>query len=244
MKGVHLTLVVCLKGKDGMVLASDSRGTFGDPRATTAQNDNMKKVYAVSKYVGVLLAGSGELGSMIINEIQQKIEKDKREGVTPVMELVREILIKRYDEWFRGFQVIPVQGSVAPVRPTLVVILGGYDLGNEGKPVVQRIYSLNCHSNFAPFLHDYGFALEGVPQYALYLLNRLYSLDSSVKNLLPLAAYVITETASQDGKVGGPVQMSTILPDAGCVTLSSEEINKIINSNINRSKNLKVSFFE
>lgn len=239
-----MTLVVCLKGKDGMVLASDSRGTFGDPRATTAQNDNMKKVYPASKYVGVLLAGSGELGAMIINEIQKKIEEDKKEGVSPLMELIREILIKRYDEWFKGFQVIPVQGSVAPVRPTLVVIIGGYDLDNDGKPTVQRIYSLNCHSNFAPFLHDYGFALEGVAQYALYLLNRLHSPDSSVKNLLPLAAYVITETASQDGKVGGPVQMIKILPDSGCVTLNSEEINKIIESNFNRSKNLKVSFFE
>lgn len=48
-----MTLTVCLKGKDGMVLASDSRGTFGDPRRVTAQNDNMKKLYAVSKYVGV-----------------------------------------------------------------------------------------------------------------------------------------------------------------------------------------------
>jgi hypothetical protein len=45
-----------------MVLASDSRGTFGDPRAVTAQNDNMKKLYLVSKHVGVILAGSGELG--------------------------------------------------------------------------------------------------------------------------------------------------------------------------------------
>ena len=239
-----MTLVVCLKGKDGMVLASDSRGTFGDPRATTAQNDNMKKVYAVSKYVSVLLAGSGELGSMVINEIHKKLEQEKKEGITPLMELIREILIRKYDEWFKGFQIIPVQGSVAPVRPTLVVIIGGYDIDNGGKPIVQRIYSLNCHNNFAPFLHDYGFALEGVPQYALYLLNRLYSPDSTVKNLLPLASYVITETASQDGKVGGPVQMMKILPDAGCMTLDSEEINKIVESNVNRSKNLKVSFFE
>lgn len=27
-----------------MVLASDSRGTFGDPRGVTAQNDNMQKI--------------------------------------------------------------------------------------------------------------------------------------------------------------------------------------------------------
>jgi len=68
-----MTLCVCIKGKDGMVLASDSRGTFGDPRAVTAQNDNMKKLYLVSKYVGVILAGSGELGAMVMNEISDKI---------------------------------------------------------------------------------------------------------------------------------------------------------------------------
>jgi 20S proteasome alpha/beta subunit len=238
-----MTLIVCLRGKDGMVLASDSRGTFGDPRGVTAQNDNMQKVYPVSKYVGVLLAGSGELGAMVINEIQKEIGTRRTEGVTPVMGLIREILIKKFDEWFKGFLIQPVQGSTSPVRPNLVLIAGGYDLNGEGKPTIQRIYHLNCFVNFAPFLIDYGFALEGLPQYALYLLNRLYNPDSSVKNLLPLAAYVITETASQDGKVGGPVQMIKILPDAGCVTLNSEEINKIIESNNDRSKNLKTSFF-
>lgn len=242
LEGIKLTLIVCMKGKDGMVLASDSRGTFGDPRGVTAQNDNMQKVYAVSKYAGVLLAGSGELGSMIISEIQKEIGTRRTEGVTPVMELIRDILIRKFDEWFKGFLIQPVQGSTNPIRPALVLIVGGYDLDGTGKPAIQRIYHLNCLFNFAPFLIDYGFALEGVPQYALYLLNRLYNSDLSVENLLPLAAYVITETASQDGKVGGPVKMIKIQPDVGCVTLNAEEINKILESNNDRSKNLKISF--
>lgn len=226
-----------------MILACDSRGTFGDPRGVTAQNDNMQKVYAVSKYVGVLLAGSGELGSMIINEIQREIATKRTEGVTPVMELIRDILIRRFNEWFPGFLMQPIQGATSPVRPNLVLIVGGYDLNGEGKATIQRTYNLNSLMNFAPFLIDYGFALEGVPQYALYLLNRLYSPESNVTNLMPLAAYVITETSSQDGKVGGPVKMLKILPDIGCVPLTTEEINSIIKSNNDRSKNLKTSFF-
>jgi len=39
-----MTLTVCIEGSDGMVLASDSRGTFGDPRGLTAQNDTIKKI--------------------------------------------------------------------------------------------------------------------------------------------------------------------------------------------------------
>jgi 20S proteasome alpha/beta subunit len=238
-----MTLNVCLKGIDGMVLATDSRGTFGDPRATTAQNDNMQKVYAISKYVGVLIAGSGELGSTIISEIQKQISERKTEGATPVMLLVREILISKFNEFFKGFLIQPIQGATAPTRPDLLFIVAGYDIDSNGKATVPKIYSLNCQLNFAPLLVDYGFALQGIAQYALYLLNRLYDPNSPIKNLLPLAAYVITETASQDGKVGGPVRMIKILPGEGCVTLNPEEINTIIDSNKDRSKSLKTSFF-
>jgi 20S proteasome alpha/beta subunit len=227
-----------------MVLASDSRGTFGDPRGVTAQNDNMQKVYRISKYVGVLLAGSGELGAMLIGEISNDVKKESIEGVTRVMEVTRGILKKRYDEFFPKFLVQPIPGVAASVRPGLVAIVGGYDLDGNGKPAIQKIYSLNSLLDFAPMLHDYGFCLEGVAQYALYLLNRLYASESAVKNLLPLAAYVITETASQDGKVGGRVQMLKITPEEGCKILAAEEINSIIESNSVRSENLKVSFFK
>jgi len=238
-----MTLILCLKGKDGMVLASDSRGTFGDPRGVTAQNDNMKKLYAVSQYVGVLLAGSGELGAMIMEGISDKLRNSNVEGVTPVMNFLRKHLMKQYADWFKGFLIRPVPNSTTPPRPTIMVIVGGYEVDDGGKPTVQKIYSLNCHNNFAPLLHDYGFGLSGVAQYALYLLNRLYTPESNVENLLALGAYVITETASQDGKVGGPVQMVKILPDVGCVTLNSEEINRVVKSNTDRSKKLKVLFF-
>lgn len=238
-----MTLCVCIKGKDGMVLASDSRGTFGDPRAVTAQNDNMRKLYLVSKYVGDILAGSGELGAMVMNEISEKIRSSKIEGVTPIMGEIRKVLIQRYQEWFAGYQIMPVPGNPNPVRPTLVVLIAGYDIDSAGKPTIQKIYSLNCHFNFAPMLHDYGFAIEGVAQYALYLLNRLYTPESNVDKLLPLAAYVISETASQDGKVGGPIQTVKITSDGGGVTLSPEDINNIVSSNTDRSKKLRSMFF-
>ena len=240
-----ITLNLILKGKDGMVLASDSRGTFGDPRGVTAQNDNMKKLYGLSKYVGVVLAGTGEIGATIMDEIQKEIKKTKppTEGITPVMEKFRNLLVKRYNEWFPNFAVAPVQGLKFPLRPTLILQIGGYEVDGEGKPTTeQKIISLNCHQNFAPMLHDYGYGLNGVAQYALYLLNRLYVPNLSVEKLLPLGAYVITETASQDGKVGGPVQLMKILPSTGCVMLKHEEINKILEDNNLRSEKLRQSF--
>ena len=239
-----MTLNLILKGIDGIVLASDSRGTFGDPRGVTAQNDTMRKLYGLSKYVGVVTAGSGEIGAEIMREIQEEMKKTNPpiEGITSVMNLVRNILIRRFNEWFAGFAVAPIPGMPVLSRPTLVLIIGGYEVNNEGEPTEQKIYSLNCHLNFAPMLHDYGFGINGVAQYALYLLNRLYKPDLSVEKLLPLGTYVITETASQDGKVGGPVQLMKIIPGTGCVLLKQEEINSIIQDNTLRSEKLQQSF--
>jgi 20S proteasome alpha/beta subunit len=67
-----MTLILCLKGIDGMVLASDSRGTFGDPKGVTAQNDTQKKVYRLTKFSGMLIAGSGEIGAMVHGETRAR----------------------------------------------------------------------------------------------------------------------------------------------------------------------------
>lgn len=96
--------------------------------------------------------------------------------------------------------------------------------------------------DFAPFLHDYGFALQGVPQYALYLMNRLYSENMKIEQLKHLLAYVITETATQDGRVGGPVRMA-IINSTEAKELSREEVEEIKKQNEENSKRLKSLFY-
>jgi len=39
-----MTLIASIKAQDGIVLASDSRGTIGDPRGLTAIDDVHKKI--------------------------------------------------------------------------------------------------------------------------------------------------------------------------------------------------------
>ena len=75
-----MTLLVGLRGADGLVVAADSRGTFGDPRGITAQNDQQKKLYITSKYSAVLTAGAGELGANLMESVLKEIQGT--EGVT------------------------------------------------------------------------------------------------------------------------------------------------------------------
>jgi len=234
-----MTLTVCLQGKDGLVLASDSRGTFGDPRGVTAQNDTIKKVYLI-KNVGILSAGSQQ-GNMIIEEVAREAESEKIENATRIMEKVREVSRKRFNEWFPAFPFLPIPGqNSAFCRPQLQLTITGYDV--EKEIAVPRMYSMVSNFDFSPNLHDFGFALGGVAQYALYLLNRLYSVDVDIETLKHLAAYVVTETATQDGKVGGPVQIAVIIPHKQAYMLNKDEIDSIAVKNQKRSEGLKDLF--
>src|SRR5688572_23655064 len=95
-----MTLLVSLRGKDGIVAAADSRGTFGDPRGVTAQNDSQQKLAMVSPHVAILAAGSGELGASLIGEISEQVRKEQRDGASSITELVRATARQRYAEWF------------------------------------------------------------------------------------------------------------------------------------------------
>jgi 20S proteasome alpha/beta subunit len=239
-----MTLVVCLEGKDGLALASDSRGTFGDPRNVTAQNDTIRKIYKITDYVGILTSGAGELSVSLMDELKKTVEKDKIDGVTQIMNKFMQVTKSKYSGWFSGFTIQPSPNSEKPNRPDVSVIIAGYDLGEDEKPSDKKIYILSSFLDFAPQRVDYGFALAGIPQYALYLLNRLYTKDKTIDELMHLAVYVITETASQDGKVGGPIKVLKITDKDKACELNDEEIAKILSSNIKRAKRLKESFFK
>ena len=238
-----MTLLVALRGKDGIVAAADSRGTFGDPRGVTAQNDSQQKVHLVSAHAAVLMAGSGELGTQLVTEIAALARQQRMDGATQAMQLVRQIARARYAEWFPHLPPAVPPGMAGIGRPELAFMVAGYDADAGGQYTVPRLYQVISVLDFPPTLHEYGFALSGIGQYALYLLNRLYEPDRSLKDLLALAVYVITETASQDGKVGGPVRVVTVTPERGGVTLTDDEVRKIHESNEERGAALRKSFY-
>jgi len=238
-----VTLLVALRGKDGIVAAADSRGTFGDPRGVTAQNDSQQKVHLVSAHAAVLMAGSGELGTQLVTEIAALARQQRMDGATQAMQLVRQIARARYAEWFPHLPPAVPPGMAGIGRPELAFMVAGYDADAGGQYTVPRLYQVVSVLDRPPTLHGYGFALSGIAQYALYLLNRLYEPDRSLKDLLALAVYVITETASQDGKVGGPVRVVTVTPERGGVTLTDDEVRKIHESNEERGAALRKSFY-
>ncbi len=239
-----MSLCIAIQTEEGIIIASDSRGTFGDPRGVTGANDTIQKVYGLTKYTGMVVAGANEIGATLLDLLASQIRRDGVEGVDAVVGAVRKLFKEQYDVWFPNMPAIPSPQAPHLQRPGLVTIIAGYRLDQENKPIQPMLYTLISQLEFVPSLSNYGFAIIGVPQYAIYLLNRLYSKKMSLRSAAELVAYCITETATQDGKVGGPIQIAEIMPQNGFKVYTKEEVSGIIEENRKQSQSLQSLFFK
>jgi 20S proteasome alpha/beta subunit len=81
----------------------------------------------------------------------------------------------------------------------------------------------------------------GVPQYAIYLSHRYYAPTITADRATALAEYLISETASPDPKVGGPIRIAKVTA-AGYQALSETEIEALRRQNEKLNKKLKRFF--
>ena len=219
-----MTLVVCFKGKDGLVLAGDSRGTIGDPRGLTAITDSMIKIFKLSEYVGAVAFGQAEMAAQLIEEVRNSLKGEKY--FAQIFHVMRETLRKEYGSWMER---VPREE-----RPVVGFIVAGFE---ENKDV--RVYYLTSPLDFAPQLVQTGIALGGIPQYATYLTHRLYDSEMTMEQLIHLAVYVISETATQDTKVGGPIRVAKISWEKGYEELEQSLIREVIQKNEEAHKKLR-----
>jgi len=215
-----MTLIAALRSHGAIILAADSRGTVGDPRGLTAINDTQEKIYRLGN-CGLGLAGASEMGAVLLDELHKK-GIDRIGNIDALVALVVKECGENFNQWFQG--ISPGQ------RPAVLLSLAGYRFadGEEPKPM---IYMLNSQLNFAPQLFNNAPCLIGVPQYAVYLVHRYYDLSISTEKAKALAVYLISETASQDPKVGGPIKVAVISPQEGYQELSQDDVNQIMKSN-------------
>ncbi len=227
-----MSLVVILEAKDGIVIAGDTRGTIGDPRGLTAISDVHRKVFRLTSHVGVGVVGSAELGSALLDRMEEKLAEAGHQYTDDVLPAFRSEIRTLFNDWFQQFPV--------DKRPGVLFALGGYRQA-EGQEKAM-LYILASQMDFAPQLFDKGFCMMGIPQYATYLSNRYYDRKMSTSEATALGVYLIGETASQDPKVGGPIQVAVITPKQGYRELKDSEVKAIQSKNERQNQRLRKFF--
>lgn len=234
-----MTLIAALEAQDGLVLASDTRGTIGDPRGLTAINDVQQKIFRLSDYCGISVSGASELANSLIDSFMVELEAKKLIDIDPIVSEFFEWGRAMFRKWF-GAKSFFAQGNLQDQRPVINFIMAGFNKNGNSK---GRIYLLNSMFDFVPQLCTTGHMLAGVPQYAIYLMHRLYNPQMRLENIKNLAAYLIQETATQDPKVGGPIKMAEITLDNGFRELEAGVISEIIKKNDEQNVKLRKFFF-
>lgn len=218
-----MTLVVALQAMDGIVLAGDNRGTFGDPRGFMAVSDVRKKVFRLSNYCGVGIAGPPDIASNLLRNLEQQLESKNLVFADDVTLFLRDSFRAQYNDWFQQF---PIEK-----RPLMGVVIAGYEKSFSGDELVPRIYTISSEQDYATMLCDQGFCLLGLPLFPTYLVNRLYDMTAPKENVISLAEYIISETGTQDPKVGGPIGIALITTDQGYRELDESEIAEVHQKN-------------
>jgi 20S proteasome alpha/beta subunit len=235
-----MSLAVAIEAANGIVLAADSRATFGDPRGMTAVNDTVQKIYKLSPRTAVAMVGQAEIGNALIQHIVAGLAAQPSANVDQAAESIRTLGNQFFGQWFGPPQfMMGASGPVSVPRPDVWFLLVGHDA--NGRPKIINMGSTPPF-NFAPNLSTTGFAAAGVMPLAVYLLNRLYRRDLDLEITKDLAAYCIVETASQDGKVGGPIRLAVVRKDAEAVVLPDNDCKQIVQRSDRHRETLRNSF--
>lgn len=218
-----MTLVIGLKAKDGVVVASDSRAS-----SAITSNDTVQKIFQLGEHSAVGIAGDGALAIYFLDQIKPNLNHGT--GIADLAEQIRQRGKKIFNDFFEHLS--------PDKRPDLSLLLIGYTLDNRAE-----MYILNSQDNFVPRKGVTGFQCIGVPFLADYLLNRLYEPDVHTDAGAEMAVLCISETSSQHRGVGGPTHVATFSEIKNFNEMSQADVKKLVEKSEQFRLNQKSGFY-
>lgn len=204
-----MTLVIGLKSKDGIVIASDSKAS-----SDITSNSTVQKVFKLGEHSAIGIAGDGGLAMYFLDQIKSGLNHGT--GILDLAEQIRKKGKEKFNDFFEHLD--PAK------RPPLSLLLAGYT--NESKPIAE-LYILNSRDNFVPRKAVTGFECIGVPYIAEYLLNRLYDPEIRTEAGEELSVLCIQETEDQDASVGGPTRVYCFSSKKDFKEVSATDVKKL-----------------
>lgn len=226
-----MSLVVAMQvGSDDVVMAADRRGTYGDPRALVCLDENMNKLHVCGNAALGIVGMPGAVFSPIVAVQNQA-------ATTP--DLVGALSAALREHYVKNFALRPfiTNAQLMDSRPSATIVYA------DRRAKAAGICTLPSELNFTPMFTGQRYVMAGVTSYALYLFQRLWRDTFSVNDALSLGAFLITETAKLDPKVG-PIPDLMVLTSNGAELLDRNRIDAIIKVNDERMEKFASSFQE
>jgi len=196
---IEMTLVVALKYKDGVILASDSRVMYGP-----IKRDQARKLEPLTENIGA--AAAGLLGA--IDDVLRSVKElctSRPVSFDDVVSYLSDVNYKWYEENSKKL-------SEDESGPTFIVV---------SPERIRRVFE----KGYSEEAYDY--ACEGSGrQYGEYILQNFYIEAVGEKEAKELAVYTISETSKMDPTVGEDISM-LVFKKEKCQAVTKEEIEGI-----------------
>jgi len=195
-----MTLIVALKYKNGVALASDSRVMYGP-----IKRDQARKLEPLTENIGT--AAAGLLGA--IDDVLKSVKTFCNSHPVSFEDVVSHLSDMNY-KWYKdNFEKIE-EGEGGPV----FIIVSPERI----RRVFEKGYSEEA----------YDYACEGSGRaYAEYILGNLYLERLEEEEVKELAVHTILETSKMDPSVGEDILMLVFPKEEKCRSINKEEIDNI-----------------
>ena len=202
-----MTLIVAMKYKEGVVIASDSRLTYGEE---PLMREESPKIEILGKFA---ITGAGLVGPLerIINEIVSTFKSVPSPSFEEVVLKCEDIMYQFYEKYAERIK------KDTKEEEDWSILLASKDRIYYVLPTGWSEEEPNYTSDGSGHL------------YAEYILKQRFKPNMSEKEAKELTVYTISQTSRIDPNVGGKIQM--ILIDKNSLRqVGDDEINEILES--------------
>lgn len=201
-----MTLILALKYKEGVVVGSDSRVSYGE---APLMREEALKIETIKKFA---ISGVGLAGPLdrIIGEIKTTFNSSPRSTFKDLVEISENVMWNFYQKYAKR-----IQEEDEEVNWTLILMSKDkiYHVLTSGWSEEERRYSTDGSGEL----------------YAEYILKQRYKTDMSESQAKELLVYTIDQTSKIDPNVGGRICL-TVIDENSIREVREEEVCEILES--------------
>jgi len=210
-----MTVTISAKGRDFIVVGTDSRVTFKKTDETVS-SDKVKKINQITKHCVLLMAGQGFIANKMIEDFIGDFIKYKDKNKIDMKELVNEFETRCKKKWNNHY-------SDVNERPYITITMAGLMENDGGKFITPKIYTFESDDTFMAGEPSIPYFVGGCKKIPNYIFDKKYDPNMNHDELISLVAYAISESIEKEEYVGGEINISLIRED-GITEISKSNI--------------------
>lgn len=200
-----MTIIVGVKFSNGIVVATDSRLTYGE---SDYIRDQARKVDALTKKIAVTSSGLTGACDRILRQVREHIETTNDLAFDEIIKICEDVTWDFYKTFKERFDKEEEEAN------------WNVELFSSDRMV--EIHENGVSEEESKYLCEGS----GTP-YAEYILRQRYKTNLSEDECKILVAYVVLQTSRIDPNVGLPINITTVTKE-GVQHLSREDVDEIV----------------